>query len=205
MTGEAPEDAPADDVPSAGYQPDSLEERVAALEDTFGDLASGMTQEIDQLSAAVQELASNGTPAGALEGGDPARPWAARATTEDWAELAQWVDWLAATYDLQPSKAVLSCWPAHGGAVHELAALHSAWVSAAKRDASDDPADAMAMWHDRALRPTLARLREDYQLKLCADRHQAPRPSRLTDQALLTASTSDTSPAGSDDSSNLNS
>lgn len=185
MTADAPDAARDDDAPGTGYHPDSLEERVAALEDTVGDLASGTAEELDHLGAAVLELASGGTPTGAPEGGAPARPWAARATTEDWTELARWVDWLAATYDVQPSRAVLPCWPAHGGAVHELAALHTAWVTAATTDGSDDPGDAMAVWHDRVLRPTLTRLREDYQFKLCVDRHQAPRPARPTDAGLL--------------------
>lgn len=178
MTAGTPEDG-AEDAP-----PQSFDERVHALEEV-----------VDDLSTAIVELAS-GTPAGASAGeaapGDgqdedaaAPLPWGARASAEDWRDLAAWVDWLAATYDHQPSRAVLPCWPAHGGVVHELAALRTAWTSAATTDASDEPGDAMAAWHEGLLRPCLTRLREDYQLKACTDRHTPPRPRRLTDHDVL--------------------
>lgn len=178
--GDVPEDA--EDLP-----PQTLEGRLATLEDTVEDLGQALVELARRRPA--------GAGAGQAEDEDgpdaqetaPARSWAARASTEDWRELAAWVDWLNATYDLRPSKSVLPCWPAHGGAVLELAALRTAWVSAATVDASDEPGDAMASWHDGLLRPCLARLHEDYQLGGCEDRHKPPRALRPTDSDLLSA------------------
>lgn len=135
----------------------------------MADLGAGVAREVDDLKDAILELAGQDldgqdpAPTEQTEQEEPPRPWAARASAQQWAELARWVDWLAATYDLQPSRAVLACWPAHGGTVHELAALHTAWKTAAATDASDDPGDAMSLWHERSLHPCLSRLREDYQ------------------------------------------
>lgn len=173
MTAGTPENG-AEDLPQQ-----SLDERVQALEEV-----------VDDLGTAIVELA--GASAGEATAGEDQDenaaaplPWGARASADDWRDLAAWVDWLSATYDHQPSRAVLPCWPAHGGVVHELAALRTAWTSAATTDAGDEPGDAMAAWHEGLLRPCLTRLREDYQLKACTDRHTPTRPRRPTDHDLL--------------------
>jgi len=108
--------------------------------------------------------------------------WTVRATEPDWINLADWVDWLVTAYDLRPARTVLPCWPAHPGVTEELAALHSAWAVAAAQDA---PGDAMVLWHDRSLHPTLSRLREAYQQHACTDTHTAPRTSVTVNTTLL--------------------
>jgi len=195
MTDSQPEDG--EDLP-----PQTLEGRIAELEDVVEDLGRALVD-------LARRIRSN---AGEAVGGDeaedeneaeaedaaPPRSWAARASAEDWRQLAAWVDWLGETYDLQPSRGVLPCWPAHGGAVHELAALWTAWTSAATVDASDEPGSAMASWHDDLLRPCLARLHEDYQLRTCEDRHKEPRALRVTDPDLLAVALERAVPAAGD-------
>ncbi len=111
--------------------------------------------------------------------------WADRATASDWKQLAGWVDWLVASYDLLLSRSVLPCWGAHRGVVEELAALRTAWRAATKADQTKQPSDALAQWHEGVLHPCLLRLRQAYQHKQCEDRHKAPQPGHATDPDLL--------------------
>lgn len=139
---------------------------------------------VGQLAARVAELepsAEDGTPE------PPPTAWVDYAGARDWQALAGWVDWLVCAYDLQPSRTVLPCWPAHRGVAEELAALRTAWLMAAKAGREKTPNDAMIFWHDRWLHPCLPRLREAFQYGTCADKHKAPRPGRTADLDLLAA------------------
>lgn len=190
--GETPEDV--EDLP-----PQTLDGRVAELENVVEDLGAALVDLARRRPAGAGDGQAEDEDGPDAEDAAPARSWVARASTEDWRELAAWVDWLNATYDLRPSKSVFPCWPAHGGVVHELAALRTAWVSAATVDASDDPGDAMASWHGDVLRPCLARLHEDYTLGACEDRHKPPRALRPTDPDLLSAALERLSSGADDD------
>lgn len=129
---------------------------------------------------------------------DPAA-WVDYATAREWEELAAWVAWLQATYDFRPNSGVPPCWPAHSGAVEELAALRASWREAANEarpavtaaDGTSQPgpqADSSALihWHDRWLAPLLTRLRTLYQASNCSQGHSAPMAGRTTDGKLLT-------------------
>jgi hypothetical protein len=85
------------------------------------------------------------------------------ATAQDWQDLATWVDWLVCTYDFQPSRADLPCWPAHRGVVEELATLRTAWRMTAAAGRARKPNDGLIYWHDRWLHPCVQRLRENFQ------------------------------------------
>lgn len=179
---------PADDQPPPTVEETDSEEvdllvRVAELEETVKALAWGITSESEALREEIESLrpaqGANDAPTKQAP-----RPWVATARPGDWQKLAEWVDWLNTAYDLIVPRTVLPCWPAHGGAVHELAALRSAWLHAA---ASPEPGEAMTYWHDRYLFSCLARLREDYQMRACTDEHVSPRARRITDLQTLAA------------------
>lgn len=88
--------------------------------------------------------------------------FADNASQKDMDDLIGWVDWLIATYDLVPARQVKPCWPAHPGAVEELAGLRAAWREAAGKDGSQ-----MATWHGLHLAGTLGRLESAYQISRC--------------------------------------
>lgn len=76
----------------------------------------------------------------------------------------------------------------HRGVVEELAALRTAWRTAAKAGQDKKPDEALIYWHDRWLHPCVARLRENSQQKTRTDRHDQTRPGRTTSPDLLAAS-----------------
>ena len=150
----------------------------------------GMARDSDTLKATVSTLAARleqlEPPPVENETSEPLpTAWVDDASAQDWQGLAGWVDWLVCTYDLQPSRTVLPCWPAHRGVAEELAALRTAWLMAAKAGQANTPTDAMIFWHDRWLHPCLSRLREAFQYGTCVDKHKAPRPGRTADFDLL--------------------
>lgn len=101
---------------------------------------------------AFDDLLAGGTAGGAAPAAPPrweALDEAARATAM--AELTEWVTWLGDRYEVED---VPRCWPDHGGAVEELAALRAAWLAAYDELAA--PTDALA-WHER-LEPALGRI-----------------------------------------------
>ena len=167
--------------------------RVETVESLIRTVAWGVARETDDLNDAVTALRARVdvlTPAPPDAEPEPEpepQAWVDYATAQDWRELARWVDWLMATYDLQPSRAVLPCWPVHLGVVEELAALRTAWRAAAKAGRSRTPNDALIYWHDRWLHPVLHRLRQDFQIKLCEDQHKPVCAGRGTDLDLLAA------------------
>ncbi len=157
-----------------------VEEVLAEILQRLSALEEGQTAQ----RAATPPIAA---PAG---GDDPAgaSPWSYRATERDWRELAGWVDWVSHHYAPQLALRVWPCWPAHGGVVEELAALHAAWRAAAHADEESNSASVdLAYWHQMWLWPTLERLRQNYMFKSCETEHTADRPGRLTDPTVLEA------------------
>ena len=165
-----------------------LAAQLAEVKDQIATLSWGVKHESSQLTDALGVLTDR---VDALDASTQAAPvtnapaaWVDTATATDWQGLAAWVDWLTGTYDLQPSRTVLPCWPAHPGVPEELAALRGAWQAAAS-GTGEEPTDALAFWHDRHLYSCLIRLREVYQQRNCQDRHTPARPGRSTDLDLL--------------------
>ena len=186
MTGPTSRDGAPSEASAAPTPIHELAGRLETVESHIRTLAWGVTQETDELKRAVEELRAR------LDALDPPaspaeqpRAWVDSAAAHDWRELAAWVDWLLGTYDLQPSRAVLPCWPAHRGVAEELAALRTAWRAAAKTGSFPTPNDALIHWHDRWLHPFLLRQRENFQIKGCEDGHKPVRPPRPTDPQLL--------------------
>jgi hypothetical protein len=115
----------------------------------------------------------------------PPQAWVDCATAEEWRELATWVDWLHTTYDLRANTGVPACWPAHPGAVEELAALHAAWRQAAdearpvEKDAdgvksrgAQADTSSLIYFHDRWLQPLLTRVMVLYRIGDCRQGHK---------------------------------
>jgi hypothetical protein len=155
--------------------------------ETQARLIAGQREEIVAMLAEVFDRLD------ALEGSDtePARPrvprpWAVRATPEDWSQLADWVDWLTGTYSLRDRHLVPGCWPAHAGVAEDLAALHAAWRHAMLADeaARDNGSEAGTYWHEHHLFPALDRIRTLYATHDCIDHHhgEPDRPANRTDR-----------------------
>jgi len=138
---------------------------------------------LEGLEALVQTLASRAlaSPAGG--------PWtwqhlSPAQTRELLSRLREWVDWLAARYDLRgEAHGIPPCWYHHPVAVEELTALMVAWQGAYSAKETQ-PSDALVSWHDRWLWPTLHRL--NMQLRVwarCTGGNHTPPPGRaaLTD------------------------
>lgn len=172
---------------------DALRERMEALDVDVDELASSLADLLKghgQLEESIERLAGvlegQGAPGGATAkrpgagGAEPAAvpPWWVRsATREDWAELAEWVDDLASTFELD-RRELRPCWPAHPAAVEDLAAARTAWAAAHENDE-------ISMWIERVLRPTLDRLESTW-TRFCNNEHKAPQPAPATDTQLLT-------------------
>jgi hypothetical protein len=159
-----------------------LADQVAELDLLVREIAVGTEEEIAGLKTAMAELGR--VVAGRSSAAKPVA-WLQYATRKDWQALADWIDWLVLSYELQPSRTILPCWPAHPGVVEELAALRQAWLEAATRGRDRIPNDAMIFWHDRWLHPCTIRLREVSQYRLCVDGHKAVTPARVTNADLL--------------------
>ena len=172
---------PADAVQTLTGQLEQVESLVRTL-------AWGVNRETDDVKAALAALTARVDELAPPDQHEPVpepAAWVDSATAQDWQDLAGWVDWLAGTYDVQPSRAVLPCWPAHRGVAEELAALRTAWRAAATAGRAGKPTEALIYWHDRWLHPCLTRLREGYQQKTCQDTHKPVRTGRSTDLDLL--------------------
>lgn len=142
-----------------------------AVTDTLDTLSSSDAAETDQAHTDDADTAADVL---------SADRWAERATEAAWNELVEWVDQLNASYSLASNYQIVSCWPAHPGAVEELAATHRAWKAAAITDAAegDNGSNEMAAWHDGWLWPMLRRFdKGHYSFSGCHDTH---RPERET-------------------------
>lgn len=123
---------------------------------------------------------------------DP-QPWSSRASAGDLDVLADWVDWLLATYQPVTEYAIAPCWPAHEGAVEELAALRNAWAAAMLKD-EGNPSDSAAYWHKNWLWPTFADVNKIIPNQCKSGTHKNDRQPRPTDRSLLPRQT--TGPGG---------
>lgn len=141
----------------------------AVLAETIDALTDRLAAQEEMLTAVVARLDREQPAAGRWNRreADDSR------TTELDAELATWVDWLVARYQLVHSRyQVPPCWAQHPVAVEELTALMVAWQ--ASYTGQSATGDALIAWHDRWLWPCLTRLNEGLQVwNGCrAGRHQ---------------------------------
>ncbi|UQI49069.1 hypothetical protein M1P56_34540 [Streptomyces sp. HU2014] len=149
-----------------------------------GEIEEILSEILGRLDAV--EAGAAARPGGAVPGAPAHLPWSLRASEAEWRELADWLDWLGRHYAPQLHLRIWPCWPAHGGVVEELAALHAAWRAATEADA--DPAregSELAYWHQMWLWPTVERIRQHYMFSECETEHAADRPGRPTDPAAL--------------------
>ncbi|GHG64183.1 hypothetical protein [Streptomyces griseocarneus] len=155
-------------------------------------LIAGLQEQIDELTGGTGGPgASGGVPlpqGGGTDGEETpvARPWAVRATAAEWTELADWVDWLQNYYQLKGENQIAVCWPQHGGAIEELAGLHSSWKAAMLADErAEGTGDQSGYWHDRSLWDTLGRVSRAVPNACRNTGHTAARPLPVTDRGLL--------------------
>lgn len=153
-----------------------LTQRLDDTEQYFAATLAGVGDQLVALHAQVDQL---GQP-------DKSRnveptPWTTRATPADWRQLAEWVDWLQASYEFHSDYRIPPCWPAHIGVAEELAGLYHSWRNAqiadehtAKPGAENKPgSNDLTGWHDRWLWPLLHRLRStNYRIINCKDHHE---------------------------------
>ncbi|MFL4496501.1 hypothetical protein ACJ6WD_35465 [Streptomyces sp. VTCC 41912] len=153
-------------------------ERSDRLGKAVGQLREQLQEVVDQLAAAEAEDVGDEEPP------HPAS-WTDRAAPEEWAALADWVDWLQGHYEISGDLRVLPCWPHHKGAVDELAALHGSWKAAMLADhKSKGVGDAAVYWHDRYLDESLRRACRRIN-RSCLNGHTAPKPVATTDRGAL--------------------
>ena len=192
---------------------DRLEADVTEHRETLAVLV----EEQNRTAAAIEDMTSAVESLDPLQaasaGGSGVGAWAATATAEDWAALADWVDAFITRYEL--AGWLRPCWPLHGGVVEELAALRLSWrtATAAMRgpaeeedlELEDAPEDEEALvwqdqetyayWHDRILEPTKRRLHSGfYPMSACKNGHQRPPAVQLTDRSTIPSNLSTGAP-----------
>ncbi|KJY44116.1 hypothetical protein VR41_00085 [Streptomyces sp. NRRL B-1568] len=154
-------------------------------------LINGLQEQLDELreraeTGALPMQGAQGGGSGDADEPPRPRPWAARATPEEWSELADWADWLQNYYQLKGEFQIPVCWPQHGGAVEELAGLHSSWKAAMLADERAEGAgDQSGYWHDRSLWDTLARVGRAIPNACRNTGHTAGRALPVTDRGML--------------------
>jgi hypothetical protein len=154
-----------------------LAQRLDTFTSVLGDVAAAsqgrdaqLRADFNELTGLVAEVAerlqSLQPPPEQPEEPKPARSWTQRATGRQWAELADWVDWLSANYRFGPTTehALFPCWPYHPDAAEDLAALHTAWKAAMLADAKNTASggEQALYWHDRYLYACLKRLKPSF-------------------------------------------
>ncbi|MFI2074743.1 hypothetical protein [Streptomyces triculaminicus] len=163
-----------------------LEEMINGLQEQMDELVSGGG---GGGAAALSPQAGGGAGAGTGDGAEDSpqpRPWAVRATAAEWTELADWVDWLQNYYQLKGENQIAVCWPQHGGAIEELAGLHSSWKAAMLADErAEGTGDQSGYWHDRSLWDTLGRVSRAVPNACRNTGHTAARPLPVTDRGML--------------------
>lgn len=198
MTSDQPGD-PARAVP-AGDPPEGDADRLALLWNGFEELTTrldttedALAGTLEALSSDVDDLKTQLTQLLQKEQEKDVKPqrWAARATSKDWNNLMDWVDQLNADYSLLSEFVIPPCWPAHPGAVEELAGLWRSWIRSLIADerGQKNGSNDLTAWHDRWLWPSLHRLKSGhYRTTNCRNGHQPERsPAAPTDRALLPA------------------
>lgn len=160
----------------------------AQKEEATVELLAQMTIRLDAVEA--QLARSDPGPSGDVPE-HSARAWHVRATERDWVELIDWVDWMQTVYAPKSSWWLPPCWPRHPGVVEELAAVHTAWIHAARTDEqqreSDEHSDELTRWHEHWLWPALSRAKSYTSLDSCSSDkgHNPGRTPTLTDRESL--------------------
>lgn len=161
-----------------------LGELVAGVSQALDDEREGVAEAVASLEATVTAVVPGEAKPAPGSRKEPAA-WVDYASADQWIDLADWVDWVKATYDLRGTYRISPCWPAHIGVAEELAALWSAWKEAAVAARTKD-GDALAFWHDRYFAPLLTRLHTIYSIHGCTDdRHETPTRDQATDRTLI--------------------
>ncbi|ARP72324.1 hypothetical protein LK07_24030 [Streptomyces pluripotens] len=165
-------------------QLEELAEIVTALTDKQDQRIEGLEQALTELRDGIGGLTSRRA-SGPGEEPHP-RPWTARATPQQWSELADWVDWLHAHYQPQGEYRIPPCWPDHAGAAEELAGLQASWKAAMlAAEQSHDNGDQALYWHDRYLWDTLIRANRVIPNACRNTGHTSPRELPPTDRTGL--------------------
>lgn len=169
---------------------DVLGEAIAAIGEGVANSFDGVNTDLRQIREQIADLYAAVDELQNLPDEDdsvvPLRSWAQAAGPQDWADLAEWVDWLMTHYDIPRGQRIAPCWPAHPGVVEELAALRSSWRVVAKHAAPGvKPSVEMINWHDRWMAPCLERLQQLYTMKNCLNSHQSPPGWSGTDREAL--------------------
>ncbi|MER6733796.1 hypothetical protein [Streptomyces puniciscabiei] len=165
-------------------QLEELAEIVTALTDKQDQRIEGLEQALTELRDGIGALAARG----ASDPGEEThfRPWTARATPQQWSDLADWVDWLHAHYQPQGEYRLPPCWPYHPGAAEELAGLQASWKAAMlAAEQSHDNGDQALYWHDRYLWDTLIRANRVIPNSCRNTGHTSPRELPPTDRTGL--------------------
>lgn len=168
-----------------GDRLDVLEEDVEQLHQAVADLMSAngvLDRSVGRLLDVVEDgVGAPASAAGAATdtGGEDGGPgwWCDTATPADWSELAHWVDQLIEVILRGISPVLAPCWPAHPGAVEDLAGARAAWIRAVE-------ADELSGWIDRVLVPLVERF-SWWSVRYCKDGHQPEPAARPTDRTFL--------------------
>lgn len=136
-------------------QLDELVMLVSAVADDSQERTDRLDKAVGKLREQLQELIAHVAAAEAQDAGEEDEPpqpasWVERATPEEWADLADWVDWLQGHYEVSGEYRLPPCWPRHKGAAEELHGLHGSWQAAMLADMkAEGVGDAAVYWHDR--------------------------------------------------------
>ncbi|MEU7222330.1 hypothetical protein [Streptomyces chrestomyceticus] len=156
-------------------------ERTERLEKAVGKLR-------EQLAALAEQLAAAEDEGGGEEEEPQPAGWVERAIPQQWADLADWVDWFQGHYEVSGEYRVPPCWPRHKGAAEELAALHGSWKAAMLADMkTNGVGDASAYWHDRYGKETLRRVCSGVNRGCLNGQHTESKPVPATDRSALPA------------------
>lgn len=149
---------------------EAVSNRLDQTEDHFGGVLEKVSAAVLELRDQVAQLLKK-----EAEKDIEPRPWVARATPAQWAEMAGWVDWMQASYGVIPDFEISPCWPAHIGLAEELAGLHHSWKRAQISDELGEKTGSndLTGWHDRWLWPFLQRIKGGhYRMSNCREMHQ---------------------------------
>lgn len=168
---------------------EAVSNRLDETEDHFGGALNKVSRAVLELREQLAPLLKKEP-----EKDHEPRPWLARATPAQWAELMTWVDWMQASYGALPELDIQPCWPAHPGMVEELAGLYHSWKRAqivdelGEKTGSND----LTGWHDRWFWPFRQRAKGGhYRTTNCKEgKHIAERvTAKPTDRQYLPGNT----------------
>ncbi|PBC72361.1 hypothetical protein BX261_7296 [Streptomyces sp. 2321.6] len=174
-------------------QLDELVMLVSAVADDSQERTDRLDKAVGKLREQLQELIAHVAAAEAQDAGEEDEPpqpasWVERATPEEWADLADWVDWLQGHYEVSGEYRLPPCWPRHKGAAEELHGLHGSWQAAMLADMkAEGVGDAAVYWHDRYRLEALRRACSSVNRSCFNGNHIDPKPVPATDRNTLPA------------------